>query len=55
MYKEISAFVNFLLYDSAFKHFTDVIFCTLSAYIHKKYIYFLSFRFILGLFFLLML
>lgn len=36
MYKEISAFVNFLLYDSAFKRFTDAIFCTLSAYIHKN-------------------
>lgn len=50
MYKEISAFVNFLLYDSAFKRFTDAIFCTLAAYIHKKHIYFLSLRFTLGFF-----
>lgn len=52
MYKEISAFVNFLLYDSAFKRFTDAIFCTLAAYIRKKCIYFLSLRFTLGFFFL---
>lgn len=57
MYKETSAFVRFWLYDSAFKHLTDAIFCTLSAYIHKSiyYIYFLSLKFTLLLFFLLML
>lgn len=54
MYKETSAFVNFLLYDSAFKHFTDAIFAlSLHTFIKTIFIFCLSGLF--GVFFLLML